>query len=936
MADDIKIALTLGTDSFKQSASQASSAVDKLKDKIGDLKGPIKDGMGGAFESVKGKLGGLLDSVFSLQGAIGALAGAFAVGKIISAAIEAENALNGVAISLQQSGEYSKDALKEVQDFAGGLQDLTGLGDDTALEMFALAQSFGLSKDQAKLAVTAANDLSAATGKDLKQSVEALSASFNGNIGKLGKLNPALNDLSKAQLEAGAAAQLLGEQFAGTAAAKLQTFGGAIGALNGRFGDLLEELGFLVTKNPQVVEVIRTLEQALKRLGTFVAENADEIRSWVSGGIRDFLTSLNLAVRTVQALGIALGGMDTLDVSGIFTKAATGVSFLVDQFLALREGLLEMKIAVREFGGDSFFTRLGFGGGDDSPEARLKELTDLKAALDGVKTSRDALLEAVARAGEGTLAVPDTSAFTSEIDKLITKLGELPTTVEIVVDSKITPGSNSGGGPSGYGDYNKSGKFVGPPAPERTKDGARTDQPPPGSLIPGLGDVAMIYGKAMGIAAASAVVKNILQGAAGAKKAIGQMAEAILPGLGPIAEALTAGPDIMRQMVNEFADALPILLDNLITAIPVVMEALAERAPDIIVALITAVPRIAVALISALTNPQLYIEVARGLLEAISGGLGFQSDKLQKVGESVKKSGEAFKLKAQEAGGRFAVKMQDTVNKIGTGLTRFFNTFPQKFVQGFQEGFGVFRSSMYSIGEVVRNLVMTALTGFAEFFVALPEALLAAFVNVGTAFLTFITTALPEAFAEGLTALSTAVQALGSVLASEITEGLKDLATGLVAAGNDLIAGIGRAPQVFLDALVNGAGQVLDAITPAGLKQGDRAGQGIAAETIGRWGLATGGMVRGSGNRDSVPATLAPGELVIDRTTGPRLNQFLDSYSKGAPAASGGGDMSMALLGKIVDLLQRPMTVETTAEVNGRTLADIILKLDRTNQRVRA
>lgn len=85
--------------------------------------------------------------------------------------------------------------------------------------------------------------------------------------------------------------------------------------------------------------------------------------------------------------------------------------------------------------------------------------------------------------------------------------------------------------------------------------------------------------------------------------------------------------------------------------------------------------------------------------------------------------------------------------------------------------------------------------------------------------------------------------------------------------------------------------------------------------------LATGGELLGSGVGDSLPALLAPKELVVDRSTTKQLKDFLNQ------------DSSTALT-EIKAILERPITVTTKAEVNGQAFADIILQLNRRNARL--
>lgn len=96
-------------------------------------------------------------------------------------------------------------------------------------------------------------------------------------------------------------------------------------------------------------------------------------------------------------------------------------------------------------------------------------------------------------------------------------------------------------------------------------------------------------------------------------------------------------------------------------------------------------------------------------------------------------------------------------------------------------------------------------------------------------------------------------------------------------------------------------------------------------------GAATGGLITGAGNRDTVPAMLTPGELVIDRTTGPRLNKFLDTLEAPPQVSSEGGNRD--ILARILAEVLKPVQVQTEVSVNDEAFANIMLDLSRRNER---
>lgn len=87
-------------------------------------------------------------------------------------------------------------------------------------------------------------------------------------------------------------------------------------------------------------------------------------------------------------------------------------------------------------------------------------------------------------------------------------------------------------------------------------------------------------------------------------------------------------------------------------------------------------------------------------------------------------------------------------------------------------------------------------------------------------------------------------------------------------------------------------------------------------------GLAGGGIVPSGFNDDTFPARLTSGEAVIKRDTTEELANFLDRQ--------GGVE---ALLAQLVEIVSRPMTVQSSVEVDGQAFADINLELSRTGAR---
>lgn len=144
---------------------------------------------------------------------------------------------------------------------------------------------------------------------------------------------------------------------------------------------------------------------------------------------------------------------------------------------------------------------------------------------------------------------------------------------------------------------------------------------------------------------------------------------------------------------------------------------------------------------------------------------------------------------------------------------------------------------------------------------------------------------------------------------------------------NDLIKNIPRIVSEAARAIYNALVRILSDLNPFGGGNGFFSGsadKGFLGTGI---KFARGGEVPSSAGvafRDSVDATLMGGERVLDRETNSKFKKFVNE---------GGSGSSEILLARIISLLEAPMTVNSSVNVNNKNFADILLQLSRTNQR---
>jgi len=215
------------------------------------------------------KLGAGFNKLALAAAAAGAAIGAALFSKAsIEAAIVQENAIQRLNQSLASAGRFSQEASQRFQDFASEIQRTTVIGDETTLGLVALASNFARTNDQAEQLTRAAIELSAATGKDLNSSLEALGKTLSGTAGRIAQEVPVVKGFTAEQLKAGAAIDAVLARFQGSAAGQVNTYSGALTQAKNAFGDLLEVIGNFVIKSPVLVELLKVISNSFAQVGS--------------------------------------------------------------------------------------------------------------------------------------------------------------------------------------------------------------------------------------------------------------------------------------------------------------------------------------------------------------------------------------------------------------------------------------------------------------------------------------------------------------------------------------------------------------------------------------------------------------------------------------------------------------------------------------------
>jgi phage-related protein len=413
-SNEIKVDFILkGINDAKKSLDGVNKEVSKISSSQKKLSSSFS-GFGNSIKGIGNSFKGIASSVFSLSGAATAFIAAFSVKKLVDAANIQEDAINALNTALKISGNFTDEASQNFQDYASSLQQVSKFGDEAILQNAALIQSLAqLDNEGLKGATKGAIDLAAGLGIDLASASNLVGKALTGQTSVLTRYGIQVRKGSNDAETLTNVLDALNQKFGGAAAAQLNTFSGATQSATNAFGDLLEEVGFLITKNPALIKGVNQAKKIFEELGTQVKENRTEIIDFVIGGVIFLTSSIKTAIGGINLFIKAFYGIEAvielllsaiLNIGKVFIRiiasiikgaeeASTfirnsfvkSIDFVTNIFRLLGETIL--KVYSKIIGG---FAKVTSVFGDN---AISDSLNDLKGSLDGfadgIKNSRE-------------------------------------------------------------------------------------------------------------------------------------------------------------------------------------------------------------------------------------------------------------------------------------------------------------------------------------------------------------------------------------------------------------------------------------------------------------------------------------------------------------------------------------------------------------------
>lgn len=236
------LAAQLGVNSKEaQEALSAFRALSSQKKEINDALRPPSNAAS-MFSGLKSEILGVAAGYLGLT-AIGGEVINFFKGAV-EGAMGDERAFRRLSNAL----EGNQASLESLVAYKEQMMENTLFTEDEIMGAVTMGVELGRTEEQTRKMVETAMGLSNVTGQDLNTAMIQLSATFDGNIGKLGKFAPGLKDLSDRELENGEAIEILNKRFGRFATEGLTTVEGRVAQAKKRFEEFSDSIGESILK----------------------------------------------------------------------------------------------------------------------------------------------------------------------------------------------------------------------------------------------------------------------------------------------------------------------------------------------------------------------------------------------------------------------------------------------------------------------------------------------------------------------------------------------------------------------------------------------------------------------------------------------------------------------------------------------------------------
>lgn len=334
MADDRIVTVTIKSEydgKGEVNAKKGLKDVEKQAQKTG--KSAQEAGQKGetGFNSMAAGVGKALAAFAAAKGILDFFASS------VTAANESARAVNTLAAAYQAVGYTAEGAMKQAQEFATKMQNLTGIADEAFLNAQRLLANYGVVGAKAQEAIQAAYALSIGRSMDFATAMDLVSKAAAGQTSVLTRYGIQIEKNTAEGEKFDAVLTQINERFGATAQAAMGDTISRTNALKEAWGDFKEQVGAGLNEGlaPAVdflTKSVGWLNQAFKSLSTGWGVAFDWLMTALQGVKASFLTLGEYAVKSfspiVKLLSYVPGIGD--DIQNAFNNASNSLAQMAE------------------------------------------------------------------------------------------------------------------------------------------------------------------------------------------------------------------------------------------------------------------------------------------------------------------------------------------------------------------------------------------------------------------------------------------------------------------------------------------------------------------------------------------------------------------------------------------------------------------------------
>lgn len=334
MADDRIVTVKIKSEYDGKGDKDAQKGLKKVEEQAKST-GAASQAAGEAgntgFSSMAAGIGKAVAAFAAIKGAVDFFSSS------VSLANENARAVNTLAAAYQAVGYTAQGAMKQAQDFATKMQNLTGIADEAFLNAQRLLANYGVVGSKAQEAIQAAYALSIGRSMDFGTAMDLVSKAAAGQTSVLTRYGIQIDKNTESGAKFDAVLAQINERFGATAQAAMGDSTTKLNALSQSWGDFKEQVGAglndgLVPAVDFLTKAVGWLNQAFKSLSAGWSIAFDWLFTALQGVKAGFLTLGEYAINSLKPIVNVLGYIPGIgkEIKGVFDNASQSLAQMAE------------------------------------------------------------------------------------------------------------------------------------------------------------------------------------------------------------------------------------------------------------------------------------------------------------------------------------------------------------------------------------------------------------------------------------------------------------------------------------------------------------------------------------------------------------------------------------------------------------------------------